>query len=173
MMIAKNAGSQSKAASAPRTGSTWVAAAALIVALVLVLSFAAPRVAALEGSDAMESEPNRFSSQAAAIDYYVAKHQREREVEAGLSFSGQAAAIDYYLAQVQREREAMASVSFSSQAEAIDYYLASLACDSEGEASVSFSSQAEAIDHYLAQAQRDSWSVAGSSWSLVCSLAGS
>jgi len=154
-MIAKKAPSRSEAAQTLRTEYTWVATAALIVALIVGGSVAVPQAAAQGSTGAGESEPSRFSSQAEAIDYYVAMVQRDREDVAAVSFSSQAEAIDYYLAMVQRDREEEASVSFSSQAEAIDHYLAMAQCDAEDVAGASFSSQAEAIDYYLAMAQRE------------------
>jgi len=81
-----------------KTGLAWVALVALIMTLIPGLSVAVPRAAALGGTERGESEPDWFPSQAAAIDYYVAQRQREREGMAGISFSSQAAAIDYYVA---------------------------------------------------------------------------
>jgi hypothetical protein len=139
MMITKKATSRSKVAHALKTEYAWVIVAALIVTLILGVSVAVPRVAALESTDQGGSEPSWFSSQAAAIDYYLAKLQREREGMEVASFSSQAAAIEYYLTRLQCERENVTGVSFSSQAAAIDYYLAMVQREREGTEVVSLS----------------------------------
>lgn len=124
MVIAKNARNGSNGAQARKTEYSRVAPAALIMTLALLLFVFLPQAAALESGDRGADEQARFSTQAAAIEYYLEIAERGRGDPASVSFSSQAEAIDYYLAMVQRDREEEASVSFSSQAEAIDYYLA-------------------------------------------------
>ena len=92
--------------------------------LALAMAVVAPRAAALEGTDWGAIEPTEFSSQAEAIDYYLAKAQADRADMAAVSFSSQAEAIDYYVAMALSAREDAGSVVFSSQTEAIDFYLA-------------------------------------------------
>lgn len=168
-MIAKKATSQGKAARVLKTEYSRVAAVTLIVTLVVGL-FVIPQAAALESGDGDANETARFSSQAAAIEYYLEMAERNRGDPETVSFSSQADAIDFYLAELRSDRADVASVSFSSQAAAIDSYLAQLECDRAEVAGSSFSSQAAAIDYYLALAQRDRLEVADASLPLACSL---
>ena len=168
MMIVKKATDQSKAAQARKREYTWLAVAALIVTLILALA-AVPQAAALESTERGESEPSQFSSQAEAIEYYLAELEREPDGGEAISFSSQAEAIDYYVAMAESEREAVAAVSFSSQAEAIEYYLTQHQCELEA-AAVSFTSQTQVIEYYEAMAEREREGLASLSSSEACSL---
>ena len=161
MVIAKNARNGSNGAQARKTEYSRVAPAALIMTLALLLFVFLPQAAALESGDRGADEQARFSTQAAAIEYYLEIAERGRGDPASVSFSSQAEAIDFYLAELRSSREGVVSVAFSSQTEAIDFYLAKLECDRAEVAEVSFSSQAAAIDYYLGMAQGGLLSVAG------------
>lgn len=157
-------------AEAPKSTSGWFAAVAVIVTLVLTMAVVVPRATALEGTDPGASEPSEFSSQADAIDFYLAEAKADREDVASVSFSSQAEAIDYYLAIAREDRDEVVDVSFSSQAEAIDFYLTRLQCDRAERADISFASQAEAIDYYLGVARGGVQLLASNSLLAACSV---